>query len=103
MHEIGHWSGNEKRLDRKLSNRFGSYDYMAEELIAEMTSAFLLSSLGISATVRHADYCGNWINMLKADKRAVFTAARLASVAADYILALDRDETVENVAEEAFA
>jgi len=73
-----------------------------KELIAELTSAYLLSSLGISATVRHADYCGNWIAMLKADKRAIFTAARLASVAADYILSLDKAKTVEDVAEEEF-
>ncbi|AOX21524.1 ArdC family protein [Kozakia baliensis] len=95
LHELGHWSGSEKRLDRKLSNRFGTYDYMAEELIAEVTSAFLLAKIGITPTVRHADYCGNWITMLKADKRAIFTAARLASAAADYILAFDKDEARE--------
>lgn len=54
--------------------------------IAEMTSAFVLAELGIVPTVRHADYIGAWIAMLKENKRAVFTAARLASQAADYLL-----------------
>lgn len=59
---------------------------MAEEIVAELTAAFVLSDLNISPTVRHADYIGSWIALLKEDKRAVFAAARLATQAAEYIL-----------------
>ncbi|ATJ92810.1 antirepressor [Acetobacter senegalensis] len=87
FHETAHWSGHKSRLDRDLSGRFGSHKYMAEEIVAELTAAFVLAELNITPTVRHADYIGSWITLLKEDKRAVFAAARLASQAAEYILA----------------
>jgi len=31
---LTHWTGAKHRLDRNLSNRFGSADYAMEELIA---------------------------------------------------------------------
>ena len=50
-----------------------------EELVAEMGSAFLSADLGIAPEIRddHADYIGNWLKVLKNDKRAVFTAASM--------------------------
>ncbi|HEX2581777.1 MAG TPA: zincin-like metallopeptidase domain-containing protein [Dongiaceae bacterium] len=87
FHELGHWSGAKSRLDRNLSKRFDSHAYAAEELVAEMASAFLCASLNIQPTVRHADYMDSWLEVLRNDTRAIFTAASLASKAADYILA----------------
>src|SRR3546814_20270722 len=43
--------------------------------IAEMGSAFLCAALGITPTVRHADYLGSWLEVLRADNRAIFRAA----------------------------
>jgi antirestriction protein ArdC len=74
-------------LGRKLTNGFGSKDYAREELIAEMGSAFLCASLGIQPTVRHADYIGSWLEVLREDNRAIFQAASAATKAADWILA----------------
>ena len=54
---------------------------------AEMGSAFLCSALGIAPTVRHADYLGAWLDVLRADNRAIFRAASAASKAADWLLA----------------
>ncbi len=48
LHELGHWTAAKPRLDRDLSGRFGTQRYAAEELIAEMTSAFLCAHLGIT-------------------------------------------------------
>ncbi|OAZ65942.1 DNA primase TraC [Acetobacter pasteurianus] len=93
FHETAHWSGHKSRLDRDLSGRFGSHKYMAEEIVAELTAAFVLAELNITPTVRHADYIGSWISLLKEDKRAVFTAARLASQAAEYILAFQSNDS----------
>jgi antirestriction protein ArdC len=85
LHELGHWSGHESRLNRDLKNRFGTKAYAAEELIAEMTSAFLCAHLGINGELRHASYIDNWIALLKEDNRAIFTAASKASQAADFL------------------
>ena len=87
LHELGHWSGHPSRLARDLSGGFGSKAYAREELVAEMTSAFCCASLGITPTVRHADYIGAWLEVLREDNRAIVRAASAASKAADYLLA----------------
>jgi antirestriction protein ArdC len=86
FHELGHWTGHASRLARDLSHRFGSSGYAREELVAEMATAFVCASLGIVPTVRHADYIGNWLAVLKEDNRAIFKAASQASKASDFIL-----------------
>lgn len=85
-HELAHWTGHKSRLDRRLVNAFGSKDYAREELVAEMGAAFLCASLGIAPTVRHADYLGSWLKVLREDNRAIFKAATLASRASDFLL-----------------
>jgi antirestriction protein ArdC len=87
FHELGHWTGHKSRLDRNLTTKFGTQDYAREELVAEMATAFVCASLGIIPTVRHADYVGNWLQVLKEDVRAIVRAASLASKACDFILA----------------
>lgn len=87
LHELGHWSGHSSRLARDLSGSFGSKLYAKEELVAEMTAAFCCASLGIVPTVRHADYIGSWLDVLREDDRAIVRAASAASKAADFLLA----------------
>ena len=94
LHELGHWSGAKHRLGRDLSGRFGTQAYAAKELIAELTAAFLCAHLGIIGELRHAGYIQNWIQLLKEDNRAIFTAASKASQAADYLRAFS--EVVED-------
>ena len=91
FHELGHWSGAGSRLNRDLSGAFGSALYAKDELVAEMTSAFVCASLGIVPTVRHADYIGSWLEVLREDDRAIVRAASAASKAADYLLAFRPD------------
>jgi antirestriction protein ArdC len=97
LHELAHWVGAEHRLARDLSGSFGSKKYAREELIAEITSAFVCASLGIVPTVRHADYIGSWLDVLREDDRAIVRAASAASKAADYLLAFqpDSNEPIE--------
>jgi antirestriction protein ArdC len=66
-------------------------------LVAEMTSAFVCASLDIVPTVRHADYIGSWLGVLREDDRAIVRAASTASKAADYLLAFrpDADQPIE--------
>ena len=87
LHELGHWSGASHRLARDLTGRFGSAQYAREELVAEMSAAFTCASLGVTPTVRHADYIGDWLQVLRDDDRAIVRAASAASKAADYLLA----------------
>lgn len=94
LHELSHWSGHESRLNRidKLA-RFGDKSYAAEELVAELGAAFLTASLGIpnERTLNDAaSYLDHWLSILKADARAIFTAATAASAAADFILSFSR-------------
>ncbi|ATW02108.1 antirestriction protein [Sphingorhabdus sp. YGSMI21] len=83
----GHWTGHKTRLGRDQSGGFGTALYAREELCAELASAFLCAALGIVPTVRHADYLGSWLAVLRQDNRAIFKAASQASKAADYLLA----------------
>jgi antirestriction protein ArdC len=88
FHELTHWTGHRLRLDRDLKNRFGSRDYAAEELIAELGAAFLSAEFGFDGDVRHAGYIATWIELLKADRRAFWTAASKASRATEYLRGL---------------
>ena len=91
VHELVHWSGAKTRLDRDMGKRFGDQAYAAEELVAEIGAAFLCAELGITQDVRpdHAQYLANWLKLLKADPRAIFTAAARASQAAMFLKRLE--------------
>jgi antirestriction protein ArdC len=88
FHELTHWTAHKSRLDRDLKNRFGSRNYAAEELVAELGAAFLCAEFGFDGDLRHAGYINHWVELLKADKRAFFTACSQASKAADYLRGL---------------
>ena len=87
FHELVHWSGGDKRLNRILGKPFTEGTYAKEELVAELGAAFLCAETGISNSPRpgHAAYVGSWLTLLKNDKRAIFQAASLASRAVQYI------------------
>jgi antirestriction protein ArdC len=87
VHELTHWSGASRRLDREFGKRFGDHAYAAEELVAEIGAAFLCAELQITQDVRpdHAQYLAQWLKLMKGDARAVFTAAAKASEAASYL------------------
>lgn len=90
-HEICHWTRHQTRLDRDLGRkRWGDEGYAMEELVAELGSAFLCCDLSITPEVMpdHAAYLESWLKVLKDDKRAIFTAASLASKAVDYLHSL---------------
>ena len=90
-HELGHSTGHTSRLDRldqdvKLA-AFGSEDYSAEELVAELTSAFLCAETGIDNTLENsAAYIASWLKVLKNDLGMVQQAASKAQKASVLIL-----------------
>ena len=101
LHELAHASGHESRLNRDLSGSYGTKKYAFEELIAEISSAFSCASLGIVPTVRHADYIGSWLEVLREDNRAIVRAASQASKVADYLLGFLPEPAVDMATERA--
>lgn len=90
LHELAHWTGAESRLARTFGERFGDAAYAAEELVAELTAAFLTADLRVTNAPRadHAQYLSAWLSLMRADTRAIFTAASAAARAADFLHAL---------------
>ena len=88
-HEHTHWTAPSARCDRQLGKRFGDNAYAAEELIAELGAAFTCAHLGLSTEPRedHAQYLASWLRVLKADSKAIFTAASKAQQATDWMIA----------------
>jgi len=88
FHEHAHSTGHESRLKREgVVNdiHFGSETYGKEELIAELTAAFLCAKTGIDCMPHNAAYCKAWITSLKGDAKLLISAAAGAQKAYDYI------------------
>ncbi len=98
LHELTHWTGNDRRLNRTFGKRFGDSNYAREELVAEMGAAFLCAFCGIEGKLQHPEYIKNWLQVLKEDNKAIIQAAGLAQKAADFILA-DKIKALETETE----
>ncbi|CAB4188323.1 COG4227 Antirestriction protein [uncultured Caudovirales phage] len=97
FHELSHWTGAKHRLDRNLDNgKYGNPAYAFEELVAEISAAYLCADYKIQGELRHAGYIQSWLKACKEDSKAIFKAAALAQKATDYIQGLD--VTVESIA-----
>ena len=77
LHELTHWTGNEKRLARNKGKKFGDRNYANEELVAEFGAAFLCAGFEIATLDKgdHAGYIKGWLEVLKNDKYCLFNAA----------------------------
>jgi antirestriction protein ArdC len=96
-HEHVHWTGHKDRLARTFGERFGDDAYAFEELVAELGAAFLSAQLGLDPAARtdHSQYLNGWLRVLKADPKAIRTAASRATDAAVY-LTEQAEEAVEH-------
>ena len=99
LHEAAHWTGTVHRLNRSTlveSYRFGDLNYAKEELRAELASVFLMAERGVPHDPdRHAAYLGSWLEALRQDKHEIFRAARDAHKAADLLIALELEPSLE--------
>jgi antirestriction protein ArdC len=99
LHELAHFSGHPSRLNRPTlteSYHFGDINYAKEELRAELASVFLAAERGIPHNPeQHAAYVGSWIQVMRQDKHEIFRAAHDASAIADYLLALERERSLD--------
>jgi antirestriction protein ArdC len=126
FHELGHSTGHPRRLNREgitEAIKFGSENYAREELVAEMSAAFLCAFTGIAPqvidnsaaylvswlgklnpdqknAVKDSDaYRAFWVEKLKEDKKLVVQAATRAKQAAEYILGTSPEESPADAAE----
>lgn len=105
-HEVTHWTRHPSRLERDFGRkRWGDEGYAAEELVAELGSAFLAADLELTPEPRedHAAYIDSWLKVLQNDKRAIFTAAAHAQRAVDFLHGLqpNAEQAPEQAAEQA--
>jgi antirestriction protein ArdC len=95
LHELGHWTGHELRLNRDLSHPFGSEGYGREELRAEIASMLLSGELGIGHDPgQHVAYVSSWIKALQEDPTEIFRAAADAEKIQDFVLALSQQQEI---------
>lgn len=87
FHEAAHATGAARRLNCDLSGRFGSAAYAMEEMIAEWASAMVCATLQTTPMPRsdHAAYIASWLQVLRRDKKAAFSAAAQAQKAVDWM------------------
>lgn len=95
FHELSHWTGAEKRLNRVQSGRFGGTEYAFEELVAELGAAFLSATHGLDTVTQSAAYLRMWAKGCRANPAMLASAASLAQKAANYIAPVATPETVE--------
>ena len=85
LHESAHATGHKSRLDRlDLKNKKG---YAFEELVAELSAAFLCNQLDVSGAPRddHAQYLASWLKALDGDNDYIFKAASEAQKVVDWM------------------
>lgn len=102
FHECGHSTMIVARCNREKESKsvfFGSEKYSKEELIAEITSAAIMNSIGLETPEtfqNSAAYIQSWLNALKNDKKLIVSASGKAEKAAKYILGINEDEKEED-------
>lgn len=92
-HEGGHSTGAPHRLDRKEGMATlgqEKADYAFEELVAEMTSAFLCAAVGIGTKEieNQASYLKGWLKPLKENPDWIIKASARAQEAVEFIQAV---------------
>ncbi|MDQ2833434.1 MAG: zincin-like metallopeptidase domain-containing protein [Acidobacteriota bacterium] len=92
------WTGATNRLNPDLAPRFRKEAYAAEELVAELGSAFVCAELELAIEPRrdHAPYVQSWLKALRDDRHAIFAAATKAQQAVDWLF--HRDPKVQEAA-----
>jgi antirestriction protein ArdC len=89
FHEYAHSTGHKARLNRPgimAVAAFGGEDYSFEELVAELTSAYLCANSGIDNTLENSTaYIQNWLQVLRNDKTMLLKASGKATAAVEYI------------------
>ncbi len=96
LHELGHWTGHESRLNRDLGNGFGTPSYAKEELRAEIASFMMCSKLGLDFDPQqHYAYIDSWIKTLKDDPKEITKASRDAMKITNFVIQLQKEKIMQ--------
>ena len=96
LHELGHWTGHESRLNRDLGNGFGTPSYAKEELRAEIASFMMCSKLGLDFDPQqHYAYIDSWIKALKDDPKEITKASRDAMKITNFVIQLQKEKIMQ--------
>ena len=96
LHELGHWTGHESRLNRDMSHPFGSNGYAKEELRAEIGSFMLSSKIEIDFNPsQHHAYIDSWVSILEDKPSEIFKACSDASKIVNFVTKLQEEQKVE--------
>ena len=100
LHELGHWTGHENRLDRSLINRYGTEGYAREELRAEIASLLIGQELYIGHDPgQHVAYVDSWIQILRDTPFEIHAAAADAEKILNYLLAFEQKREIKAAAD----
>lgn len=100
LHELGHWTGHDSRLNRDLSSPFGTDGYAKEELRAEIASFMLSCELGIDFDpTNHGAYVNSWCRNLTEEPKEIFKASADAVKIKNFVMELTLEKEVEKVQE----
>lgn len=101
LHELGHSTGHEKRLNRQITNGFGTPAYAQEELRAEIASLFLEQDLEINVSDKHIEnnskYIKNWQAEIQDNPNALFLAIADADKIAKYVAAKEKESKKKKI------
>lgn len=109
LHEMAHSTGADSLLKRDFNNKFGDPNYAKEELVAELTSALISSSMGFDKRIkeRNAQYVDSWLKVLREEPSFIKTVLSDVGKASDMIqtkidindLSLEKAKEKENLSE----
>lgn len=100
LHEISHSTGSKDRLNRDIDFK-DKKSYAREELVAEISSSFLMAKLGIVPESEdynnHKSYIQSWISILEDKPNELFKAINESNKVYDYIndLVKVKDKEIE--------
>ncbi len=104
LHEVGHSTGHESRLNRDMGDGFGTPSYAEEELRAEIASMFIAQDLGIDMGESHiqnnAAYIQSWKDRISENPNVLFTAIADADRITKFVMAKEQQKEVEHFAVE---
>ena len=92
LHELGHWTGHESRMNR-VFGPFGTHAYAKEELRAEISSWMIGQDIGVGHDPgQHVAYVKSWVHILEDDPLEIMRACRDAEHIRDYVLGLEMNK-----------
>jgi len=99
FHELSHSTGHSSRLNRPIKNHYGSDPYAEEELVAEMSAAYLSGIAGVDIHAKTIDnaasYIEHWSSRFSDNVKLIISLSSRAQKSSDWILG-NRYDHVDN-------